>query len=249
MRRCIRAARNLRKAGLDNCTKVGFFGPCTPVPDAGDARRTEIRNVEVVELMPELRTIERAHRDKRAGKAPTTQAGEFVREEIRHVREGKHGARSAKQAIAIGLSKARRAGVELPPQGTKAGTRRTRSADASRGVRRRRTSIRRSRAIRRALRRESRVAASRRALARQARSTARRRTAAARRATARKAVRTKERQVRRAAARKAVRTKGRQVRRAAARKAVRTKGRQVRRTAARKAARTRRRRTVGSALR
>ena len=65
--------------------------------------------------MPEKKTIERARRDKREGKAPTTQAGEFVREEIEHIREGKHGARSAEQAIAIGLSKARRAGVELPP--------------------------------------------------------------------------------------------------------------------------------------
>ena len=65
--------------------------------------------------MPEKETLERARRDKREGKAPTTQAGEFVREEIHHVREGKHGARSAKQAIAIGLSKARRAGVDLPP--------------------------------------------------------------------------------------------------------------------------------------
>src|SRR3954469_11123689 len=65
--------------------------------------------------MPEKQTIERAKRDKRAGKAATTQAGEFVREEIEHIREGKHGARSTKQAIAIGLSKARRAGVELPP--------------------------------------------------------------------------------------------------------------------------------------
>src|SRR5690348_1773556 len=66
-------------------------------------------------LMPEKETIKRARRDKREGKAPTTQAGEFVREEIHHVREGKHGARSAKQAIAIGLSKARRAGVKLAP--------------------------------------------------------------------------------------------------------------------------------------
>ncbi len=65
--------------------------------------------------MPEKETLQRAHRDRRQGKAPTTQAGEFVREEIHHVREGKHGARSAKQAIAIGLSKARRAGVDLPP--------------------------------------------------------------------------------------------------------------------------------------
>src|ERR1043166_8306893 len=65
--------------------------------------------------MPEKQTIERARRDARQGKAPSSQAGEFVREEIHHVREGKHGARSTKQAIAIGLSKARRAGVDLPP--------------------------------------------------------------------------------------------------------------------------------------
>src|SRR5436305_837102 len=67
--------------------------------------------------MPEKETLERARRDKREGKAPTTQAGEFIREEMHHIREGKHGARSAKQAIAIGLSKARRSGVDLPPPG------------------------------------------------------------------------------------------------------------------------------------
>ena len=184
--------------------------------------------------MPEQRTIERARRDKRAGKAPTTQVGEFVREEIHHVREGKHGARSARQAIAIGLSKARRAGVELPPpRGTRART--IASADAAGSGGRRRPSARRSRAVRRALRRESRVAVTRRALARQARSTARRRSASARRAIARKAVRTR---VRRAAARKVVRTR---VRRAVARKAV---GTRVRRTAARKAVRTRMRRAA-----
>src|SRR4051812_17381119 len=66
-------------------------------------------------MMPEKKTLERARRDKRQGKAPTTQAGEFVREEMDHIREGKHGARSTKQAIAIGLSKARRAGVDLKP--------------------------------------------------------------------------------------------------------------------------------------
>ena len=65
--------------------------------------------------MPEKETIERAREDKREGKAPTTQAGEFIREEMHHIREGKHGARSTKQAIAIGLSQARRAGVDLPP--------------------------------------------------------------------------------------------------------------------------------------
>src|ERR1700689_2433572 len=69
--------------------------------------------------MPEKRTIQRARKDSREGKSPSTQAGEFVREEIEHVREGKHGVRSAKQAIAIGLSKARRAGIKLqpPPKG------------------------------------------------------------------------------------------------------------------------------------
>ena len=64
--------------------------------------------------MPEKRTLERARRDRREGKRPTTQAGEFVREEIHHLRSGKHGARSTKQAIAIGLSKARKAGAKVP---------------------------------------------------------------------------------------------------------------------------------------
>src|SRR5438128_5638645 len=80
--------------------------------------------------MPEKETIERARQDKREGKAPSTQAGEFVREEIHHIREGKHGARSTKQAIAIGLSKARRAGVELPPPAKGKTTERTRKSAA-----------------------------------------------------------------------------------------------------------------------
>src|SRR5262249_56458117 len=108
----------------------------------------------------EKSTLARARRDKRQGKAPSTQAGEFVREEIHHVREGKHGARSAKQAIAIGLSKARRAGVELspPPRGAKRSARKSAEA-ASRaaahgGTRR---SPRRARS-RRALKREKRSA-------------------------------------------------------------------------------------------
>ena len=79
--------------------------------------------------MPQKRTIDRARRDKREGKAPSTQAGEFVREEIEHVREGKHGARSTRQAIAIGLSKARRAGVDLPPPAK--GSAKTRKSAAS----------------------------------------------------------------------------------------------------------------------
>src|SRR5580704_13580750 len=77
-------------------------------------------------IMPEKETIERARQDEREGKAPSTQAGEFVREEMDHIREGKHGARSAKQAIAIGLSKARRAGVDLPPPGKGEASERTR---------------------------------------------------------------------------------------------------------------------------
>jgi hypothetical protein len=80
--------------------------------------------------MPERETLRRARRDRRQGKAPSTQAGEFVREEIEHVRRGKHGARSTKQAIAIGLSKARRAGVNVPVRG------RGRSHAARRGRRR-----------------------------------------------------------------------------------------------------------------
>src|SRR3989337_1127609 len=81
--------------------------------------------------MPETETIERAKEDAREGKAPSTQAGEFVREEIHHVREGKHGARSTKQAIAIGLSKARRAGVKLPPPPASAKATTKRSAESA----------------------------------------------------------------------------------------------------------------------
>jgi uncharacterized protein DUF6496 len=145
--------------------------------------------------MPEKETLERARADKRAGKSPSTQAGEFVREEIHHVREGKHGARSTKQAIAIGLSKARRAGVKLPPPGRGAkSTTRKRAASASRASRRRtRPSSRRSRAVRSALKRERHSAASRKALSRQASSAARRRSAASRRTAAKKAARTRRR--------------------------------------------------------
>jgi hypothetical protein len=127
--------------------------------------------------------MDRARRAKRQGKAPTTQAGAFVREEIEHVREGKHGARSAKQAIAIGLSKARRAGVDLPapPRGrTSERTRKSaqRARRAGQTGRPPKPSARRSRATTRALKREGRQAASRQALSRQARSAARRRRAA-----------------------------------------------------------------------
>src|ERR687891_20578 len=131
--------------------------------------------------MPEKETLERARQDKREGKAASTQAGEFVREEIEHIREGKHGAQSTKQAIAIGLSKARRAGVKLPPPEkgrTSRATRRRAARDLARSrTRRRGRSRRRAQATLRALRRKGRAAASRTALARQARRAARRRSA------------------------------------------------------------------------
>jgi Family of unknown function (DUF6496) len=134
--------------------------------------------------MPEKETLERARRDRRQGKRPSTQAGEFVREEIHHVREGKHGARSAKQAIAIGLSKARRAGVDLPPpKRGKTSTRRSAASAYRAGKRGKRwASPRRSRATLRALKREPRRSASRGALARQAKTAAKRRKTPARRA-------------------------------------------------------------------
>src|SRR5262245_51260220 len=147
--------------------------------------------------MPERRTLQRAKQDKRAGKAASTQAGEFIREEMHHIREGKHGARSSRQAIAIGLSKARRAGVDLPPpeEGSVPDkTRRSaqRAYAVGHGAKPRwRSSPRRSRATSKALKRESHAAASHRALARQTHAAAGRRTRAERSSAARKAVRTK----------------------------------------------------------
>jgi hypothetical protein len=164
--------------------------------------------------MPEKETVERAEQDKREGKAPSTQAGEFVREEIHHIREGQHGARSAKQAIAIGLSKARRAGVKLPvPKKGKASAKTRRSARlALKHARsRKEPSASRSGAIRAALRREGHTAASERSLARQARSAAHKRGPRARSAGAQKAARTKGPRIRSVAARKAARTRARRV--------------------------------------
>lgn len=163
--------------------------------------------------MPEKETLRRAREDKRRGESPSTQAGEFVREEIHHVRAGKHGARSTKQAIAIGLSKARRAGVKLSPPKKGQATERTRRS-AERAVeagehRPRRVSRTRSRAISGVLAHEGHSAASKPALAKQARTAARRRTAADRSAVAKKAVRTKGPSERSAAARKAARTRAR----------------------------------------
>src|SRR5690349_12757056 len=120
--------------------------------------------------MPEKETIERAREDAREGKSPSTQAGEFVREEIHHVREGKHGVRSPKQAIAIGLSKARRAGVKLPsPAGSSSSKQ---SSGGKQSSRRQKPSRKRSQATLKALKREGRSGASRKALSKQARSTA-----------------------------------------------------------------------------
>jgi len=160
--------------------------------------------------MPEHSTIERARRDARAGKSASTQAGEFVREEFHHVREGKHGARSAKQAIAIGLSKARRAGVKLPPpaRGQSPKVRRQAQRDYERGQHGNgHVSRRRSLATLGALKHEGRGAASTRAISRQTRRAARRRTPSARSAAAYRAVRTKGHAGLVAAGRKAARTR------------------------------------------
>jgi hypothetical protein len=128
--------------------------------------------------MPEKKTIERARRAKRQGKAPTTQAGEFVREEFEHIREGKHGARNPKQAIAIGLSKARRASVNVPaPKETTTGRKvpAPKKATKKRKAQESRPNPKRARAASRTLKREGRAAASPRALSRQGRAAAKRR--------------------------------------------------------------------------
>ncbi len=162
--------------------------------------------------MPEEKTLERARQDAREGKAPSTQAGEFVHEEIEHVREGKHGARSAKQAIAIGLSKARRAGVKLPPPQKGKTSEETRAhaerdSEKGRGSRTHKPSAKRSRAVAQALERESTRTTSTSALSRQARSSAKNRGAASRSRAAEQAVRTKGKAGLRSAARKAARTR------------------------------------------
>jgi hypothetical protein len=147
--------------------------------------------------MPEKETIERARQDKREGKAASTQAGEFVHEEIEHIRGGKHGARSTKQAIAIGLSKARRAGVKLAPPKkgtTSAETRRQAGRDARKGRSgsKSKPSAKRSRATRAALKREGSSAASKKALSRQGRVAAASRSKAARSRSAKKAAATRK---------------------------------------------------------
>ena len=162
--------------------------------------------------MPEKETMERAREDAKEGKSPSTQAGEFVREEMHHIREGKHGAASTKQAIAIGLSKARRAGVKLAtpnPRTSSAGTRKKAAQDSRKGRSGAGShpSPRRSRATLGALKREPHSAASRENLSRQAHAAATRRGSRARHRAAEAAVRTKRREELSRAGKKAARTR------------------------------------------
>ena len=143
--------------------------------------------------MPERDTIERAREDAREGKSPSTQAGEFVREEIHHVREGKHGARSPKQAIAIGLSKARRAGVKLaPPKGPTALRKKAEQDIERRQNSRHKTSGRRSRAVTHALEREPKSTTGRKAMSGQAKASSAKRSKRSRSEAAQKAARTRK---------------------------------------------------------
>ncbi|MFY9742900.1 MAG: DUF6496 domain-containing protein [Candidatus Sulfotelmatobacter sp.] len=143
--------------------------------------------------MPEKQTLERAREDAREGKSPSTQAGEFVREEIHHIREGKHGATSPKQAIAIGLSKARRAGVKLGAPKGSASLRKKAERDEEKAEHpHRKISKRRSRAVEGALKREPHSSASHESLSRQAKSAAEKRGKSARSAAARRAARTRK---------------------------------------------------------
>jgi hypothetical protein len=164
--------------------------------------------------MPDKRTIEKARRDKRQGKSPSTQAGEFIHDEIKKIRRGRHGARNTKQAIAIGLSEARRAGVDLPPPKKGATSERTRRSatyayEAGQGKRKPKRRPRVARAVSKVLKDEPRSTVSRRALSKQAKGAAKRRTASSRSEAARKAARTKGAATRSAAARKAARTRAR----------------------------------------
>lgn len=167
--------------------------------------------------MPERKTVERARADQRHGKAASTQAGNFVKEEMDHIREGKHGAKSTKQAIAIGLSKARRAGVGVKPpaegkacaatrkkaeRDMKAGSKKDSHASASKE-----SSSKRSKTTTRTLKQEGRAAASKSSLSQQARGAASKRSHADRSAAAKKGAATKGAAGRSAAAKKAARTR------------------------------------------
>jgi hypothetical protein len=199
----------------------GSFGNVTDTPFGAHRNRRIVQSVRALfqkdnrrTSMPDKETIEKARKDKREGKSASTQAGEFVRAEIDKIRHGEHGARSAKQAIAIGLSEARRAGVDLPPPRkgrTKARTRKSAeyAYEAGQGKRKTKRRPRVARAVKAALKREPRSTASRQSLSRQARSAASHRSASDRSAAARKAARTKGATRRSAAAKKAARTRAR----------------------------------------
>jgi hypothetical protein len=172
--------------------------------------------------MPEQKTLKRAQADKRAGKASSTQAGEFVKEQVDKVRAGKHGVRSAKQAIAIGLSEARRAGVAVksPKKGTTSGaTRKKAEKDNAAGQHKSaakkstgtsastESTAKRSRAATNALKREGSAGASHAAMSKQTKTAAAKRPAASRSAAAKKAAATKGAAGRSAAAKKAAHTR------------------------------------------
>jgi hypothetical protein len=157
--------------------------------------------------MPEKKTQRAASKDKKEGKSASTQAGEYVHEEIEHVREGEHGARSAKQAIAIGLSKARRAGVKVPISKTASKSTRKRAAhDAAASHDHHKPSTKRSRASTSALKKEGHQAASTSALSSHAKESAAKRSAGSRVAAAKKAAHTKGAVGRSTAAKKAAKT-------------------------------------------
>jgi hypothetical protein len=159
-------------------------------------------------VMPESHTRRAAAKDKKAGKSASTQAGEYVHEEIEHVREGKHGARSTKQAIAIGLSKARRAGVKAKPgKNASESTKKKAALDEAASHEHHQPAARRSRATTRALKKEGHQAASKSALSAQAKKSAAQRTASSRSAAAKQAAHTKGAEGRSAAARKAAKTR------------------------------------------
>lgn len=162
--------------------------------------------------MPDPATTEKAREDLRNGKSPSTAAGEFVHEEIEHVREGKHGARSPQQAIAIGLSEARRAGIPLkPPKKGSASVKKKAERDYEKGQSgsAKKTSPRRSAARKRVMKSEPMSTVSRQALSKQTKSAAKKRGAGSRRAAAKKAVRTKGKAELKSAAKKAARTRAR----------------------------------------
>ena len=184
-----------RSGSLRSCSRCSLRS-CSYVASSGSGpNRCDLCTLycQKGDIVPEQQTLERARRDAREGKSPSTQAGEFVREEIEHIREGKHRARSTKQAIAIGLSKARRAGVKLPaPKAGQASARTRKQAEREiRGTGSVVThSSKRSHAASRALKKEGRSAASPRALAIQAKQAARKRSPEVRSQQAKRAART-----------------------------------------------------------